>query len=327
MYRAAIAGSLALIAAIGVLWVYAFQPLALDRLPYAFYLKHGSSLASVADQLAAQKVIGSPRAFEWLVRLHAKAADVRAGSYVLLTQTTPLELYRVITHSENSQGSVTLRPGWTMRRLLRALDENVLLDGSAVNEQELTAQLNVPYPSLEGLLLPDEYHFPPHYAKVDVIRRAYHAMQKELDSAWQARTANRVIKTPYQALILASIVEKETARPEERALIAGVFLNRLEQGMRLQTDPTVMYGLRATLNGRLTKADLQTDTPYNTYTRYGLPPTPIAMPSRESLRAALHPDATDALYFVSKGDGSHQFSRTIQEHNAAVEKYIKGGGP
>ena len=205
----------------------------------------------------------------------------------------------------------------------QALDASAHLrhDSTAMDEEALRAALGATEPRLEGLLFPDTYLFAKGSSDVAVLQRAYHAMKRHLAAEWQARDANLPYHTPYEALIMASIIEKETGQAGERDLIAGALVNRLRIGMRLQTDPTVIYGLGEAFDGNLRKVHLLADGPYNTYTRVGLPPTPIAIPSLASLRAALQPAKTDALYYVARGDGSSQFSRTLEEHNRAVNKY------
>jgi UPF0755 protein len=236
---------------------------------------------------------------------------------------TPLELLGKLTRGDVTQAEVKLIEGWTFRQFRLALDESPYLrhDTKGMDNSQIMARIGASESDPEGLFFPDTYLFAKGSADLAVLRRSYRAMQRHLAQEWAARDANVPYRTPYEALIMASIIEKETGRPAERDLIGGVLVNRLRIGMRLQADPTVIYGLGASFDGNLTKAHLQQDGPYNTYTRAGLPPTPIDMPSLASLRAALKPAKTDALYYVSRGDGSSEFSRTLNDHNRAVTKY------
>lgn len=308
-------------------WLYHFanSPLALPSTPYPLTLKHGTSLRGVAQQLTNAGLIREPWSFTLLVRLHGKARSVQAGNYELPAGTTPLKLYQMITRGDFTQYYVRLIDGWTFRQVRQALDNSTALkhDSMRLSEAEIRARLKIDASSIEGLLLPDTYNFVAGTSDFELMERAHSAMQQQLETLWKARAPNLPFKTPYEALILASIVEKETAVPDERARIAAVFINRLRANMRLQTDPAVIYGLGERFDGNLRKADLQSDTPYNTYTREGLPPTPIAMPGIGALRATLNPASTRELYFVSRGDGTHHFSESLEEHNLAVERYQK----
>jgi UPF0755 protein len=221
------------------------------------------------------------------------------------------------------QAEVRLIEGWTFAQFRAALDANPALrhDTAGLNDAQVLGRLPAPEAHPEGLFFPDTYLFAKGSSDTAVLRRAYRAMQRHLKADWEARDPNLPYRTQYEALIMASLIEKETGRETERELIAGALVNRLRIGMRLQVDPTVIYGLGNTFNGNLKKVHLLEDGPYNTYTRSGLPPTPIAMPGRASLRSALHPAKTDALYYVSRGDGSSHFSRNLNEHNRAVTKY------
>jgi UPF0755 protein len=215
--------------------------------------------------------------------------------------------------------------GWNIREVRQELARNPRLEHrlADMTDAQMLAAIGAEEKHPEGLFFPDTYFFNPDSPDIDVLRRAYSLQQQKLQEAWETRAPGLPYKTPYEALIMASIIEKETGVPEERPLIAAVFINRLKKGMRLQTDPTVIYGLGAKFDGNLRKVDLQRDTPYNTYTRAGLPPTPIAMPGEEAILAALHPAPSNALYFVAKGNGTHQFSATLEEHNRAVNRYQK----
>jgi UPF0755 protein len=209
---------------------------------------------------------------------------------------------------------------WQLRQLVDA-HPSILHQTKDMSPKEILQKLNLTYPGLEGIFMPDTYIFDPDESDIEIYRRASQAMQKQLSQAWSQKEANSPLKTPYELLILASIVEKETGRSSERALVAAVFTNRLNKGMMLQTDPTVIYGIGPKFDGNLRKADLRKDNPYNTYMRKGLPPTPIAMPSKESIQAAIHPAASNVLFFVAKGDGSSYFSQSLSEHERAVDQY------
>lgn len=262
-----------------------------------------------------------------LARWRGVATGIKAGSYSVKQGITPEQLLSKLERGDVTQGEALLVEGFTFRQWRARLDQNPDLkhETQGLSEAEIAARLGIEDGRVEGWLLPDTYLFDKQSSDLELLARAHRAMRQKLDSAWRERDVNVPYKTPYEALIMASIVEKETGRGDDRAQVAGVFVNRLRKGMLLQTDPTVIYGLGEAFDGNLRKRDLQTDTPYNTYTRGGLPPSPIAMPGQASIQAALHPAAGDALYFVARGDGSSQFSRTLDEHNKAVNKYQKGG--
>lgn len=306
---------------------YVTRPLMLPQVPYEFTLKHGSSLKSVAHQLAESGVLQEPYSFIFLVRTLGKASAIKAGNYQLNQDISILGLFRKLTQGDVTQSEITFIEGWTFKQMRQALDAHsgIRHDTEGMTDSEIMAQIGAPEGNPEGLFFPDTYFFSSGMSDLSILKRAYQIMQRRLAEEWATRAPDSPYENPYQALIMASIIEKETGKPSERPLIAGVFLNRFRLGMRLQTDPTVIYGLGDHYDGGLHKKDLITDTPYNTYTRAGLPPTPIAMPSLESIHAALHPAQTKALYFVAKGDGSHQFSDTLAEHNRAVARYIRLG--
>ncbi|HEY8118902.1 MAG TPA: endolytic transglycosylase MltG [Methylophilaceae bacterium] len=286
-------------------------------------LKSGSSLRSVGQQLVDQGILREPWSFVLLVRLLGKAGEVKAGNYLIDTGITPYELFTILTNGSNTQSSITFIEGWTFSQMRDALlkNEDVKHITVAYPDEQLLREIGAKESLPEGLFFPDTYYFSRDMTDQAILKRAYLAMQNKLAQAWQMREAGLPYDDPYQALIMASIIEKETGKAAERPLIAGVFLNRLRIGMRLQTDPTVIYGLGEHFDGNLRKQDLLKDSPYNTYTRAGLPPTPIAMPSLASIEAALHPAKTNAIYFVGKGDGTHAFSATLSEHNRAVSRY------
>lgn len=307
---------------------YAYQPLVLPQIPLAFTLKHGTSLKGVAKQLTAASILREPWSFIALVRLFDKSKDIKAGSYELAENVTPLQLFYKITRGDMSQLEIAFIEGWTFKQMRKALDSHpdVSHQTTGLSDAEILKQIGAEEVSAEGLFFPDTYYFAKGMKDIDVLKRAYRIMQTNLADAWKGREAGLPFPHPYQALIMASIVERETAKAAERPLIAGVFINRLRLGMKLQTDPTVIYGMGDNFDGNLRKQDLQTDTSYNTYTRQGLPPTPIAMPGLEAIAATLHPAQTSALYFVAKGKGEHHFSSSLAEHNQAVARYVKMQG-
>ncbi|MBL1377254.1 endolytic transglycosylase MltG [Zobellella iuensis] len=259
----------------------------------------------------------------WL-RFHPELAAVRQGTYQLAPGTSLRDALMTFVNGDIYHLRVTLVEGLRLvdwqKRLAEAEYLKVELDG--LTESELAEQLGVEQQKLEGLFLPETYSYTPGDSDVSILLRAHQDMQRFLDEAWEARMEGLPIASPYEALILASIIEKETGIAEERPLIASVFVNRLRLGMRLQTDPTVIYGMGEHFDGNIRKRDLQTHTPYNTYMIDGLPPTPIAMPSKEAILATLQPDESDYYYFVAMGEGRHYFSRTLREHNNAVRRYI-----
>ena len=302
---------------------YVATPTGSGPFPVELHIEQGTPLKQVAAQLQRGGIIDHPLAFSLLGRLTGKAGQIKAGGYLFEAASSPWELLRKLTQGETLLGRITIIEGWTFRQMREALDRHPGLrnDTKGMSDAELLAALGIDAPHPEGLFFPDTYYFDQGSSDRALLLRAYHHMQQVLQEAWQERPPNLPYESPYELLIMASIIEKETGAPEERALIAAVFLNRLRLGMRLQTDPTVIYGLGERFDGNLRKADLLTDTPYNTYTRAGLPPTPIALPGAASIRAAINPEASRALYFVSKGDGRHQFSNTLDEHNRAVARY------
>jgi UPF0755 protein len=285
----------------------------------------GEPLARIADGLARRGLVDHPRLFGWLARRDGKAARVQAGEYALVPGTSPAALLDELVEGRVVLHPVTLVEGWTVAAALESLHANPLLRHLVpAADPALMAQLGAPDVAPEGQFFPDTYLVPKGASDLEVLKLAHARLAARLAAAWQRRHPDLPLAGPYQALVLASIVEKETGAPEERPRIAAVFVNRLKRGMRLQTDPTVIYGLGADYDGSLHRRDLMRDTPYNTYTRDGLPPTPIALPGAASLEAAVQPLAGDELYFVATGlgDGRHVFSRTLEEHSAAVARYV-----
>jgi UPF0755 protein len=318
-------GALALAGAVA--WSWYRTPLSLPRSPFDFEVRSGASLASVARALQAQGVVPRAVALTALARYQRVDRTIKAGSYEIEQGITLPQLLAKLTQGDVTQTAITIVEGTTFAQLKRALDEspNVAHQIDGLSDAELLARLGATETAPEGLFFPDTYYFAAGSSDVAVLKRAYRALQTRLAAAWSRRAPNLPLASPYEALILASVVEKETAHAEDRPLIASVFINRLAHGMRLQTDPTVIYGLGERFDGNLRKHDLETDSPYNTYVRLGLPPTPIALPSQASLDVVVNPPPTPYLYFVSRGDGTSQFSASLIEHNRAVSKYQRGG--
>lgn len=318
---------LAVAAAGGAFYYYANSAIALQQSPLAFDLKSGSSFRSAARQMADAGAIGDPQWFVLLGRLMGDPTQIKAGNYEIESPITPLQLLRKITRGDYTQVAVTFIEGWTFQQIRKTLDdhEGVRHDSQGLSDRELARRVGVPDEMPEGWFFPDTYYFSKNASDIAILRRAHRLMQSQLTRLWDKRAGSLPLHSPYEALILASIVEKETGRASERGMVAAVFVNRLRIGMRLQTDPTVIYGMGETFDGNIRKRDLTTDTPWNTYTRSGLPPTPIALPGMASIQATLNPAATKALYFVARGDGTSQFSNTLEEHNAAVTKYQRPG--
>lgn len=291
--------------------------------PIAFTILPGSGVRDTAQQIATAGVPLEPDLFALLVRFSGKSTRLKAGSYELKPGTTPLRLIDQLVRGEYAQESLAVIEGWTFRQMRQAIANHPSLrhDTAQLSDSELLAKVAPGYKHPEGLFFPDTYLFAKGASELQIFRQAHAVMQKRLAEAWDQRAADLPYKSPYEALIMASIVEKETGHKGERDMIAGVFVNRLKQGMLLQTDPTVIYGMGAKFDGDIRKRDLLADTPYNTYVRPGLPPTPIALAGAEALHAALHPARTDAVYFVSRGDGTSEFSVTLDAHNRAVNKY------
>lgn len=289
-------------------------------------IEPGLSAQDVANAVVQAGVpVNASFLYAWF-RLSGQARKIKAGSYELTADTTPRSLLQKLVRGEESLRAVTLVDGWTFRQVRQALKkaEQLKPDSQDMSNAALMAQLGKPGAGPEGRFFPDTYTYRKGSSDLAVLQRAMRAMDARLAAAWALRDPQTPLKTPEQALILASIIEKETGLSSDRPAIAAVFNNRLRLGMRLQTDPTVIYGLGAKFDGDLRKKDLQTDTPWNTYTRDGLPPTAIAIPGKAALLAAVQPARSKALYFVAKGDGSSAFSNTLDEHNRAINKYQRG---
>jgi UPF0755 protein len=286
----------------------------------------GATLHSVLVRLEAAGRVRSARAIGWYLRLRGERPRVQAGTYEIPPHASPAQILALLEQGKVILEQLTVVEGSTFADFLAALERqpDVVHTLRGKRPAQVMAALGHPGQFPEGEFFPDTYRFAAGTADVAILARAYDAMQSALEAAWKARRPDLPLESSYQALILASMVEKEAALKSERALIAGVFVNRLRRDMRLQSDPTVIYGLGADYDGTIHTHDLLRDTPYNTYTREGLPPTPIALPGRESLIAAVQPEATAALYFVATGlgDGAHHFSSTLEEHNSAVQTYL-----
>ena len=288
-----------------------------------FTIKPGSGVRSTAQQIEAAGIPLSPILFELFVRATGQASKLKAGDYELATGTTPAELIGHLVRGVFVQKSLVIIEGWTFLQMRAAIAAHPSLthDTAGLSDQQLLIKISANYSVAEGLFFPDTYLFASGTSELQIFRRAHALMLKRLADKWDKRDPSVPYKTPYEALIMASIVEKETGQKSERGLIAGVFVNRLRRGMMLQTDPTVIYGMGDLYQGKIHKRDLLTDTAYNTYTRTGLPPSPIALPGAAAIEAALQPMQTDALFFVSRGDGTSHFSSNLGEHNRAVNKF------
>jgi UPF0755 protein len=286
---------------------------------------NGARLRRVTSELAQRGLLDHPVLLDLYARLRGNATRIRAGEYQLAPGTTPLSLVDKLVSGQVFQHQLTIVEGWRFADLLTAVRAHAAIRAGTLDGGEIMAALGEPGVHPEGQFFPDTYFFPRGTTDLELLRTAHEALREHLAKAWEARAPDIQVRTPYEALILASIIEKETALPAERGLISGVFQQRLRRNMRLQTDPTVIYGLGVGFDGNLRRQDLDRDTPYNTYKRAGLPPTPIALPSNASLEAAVRPERTDALYFVAtgRGDGSHYFSATLEEHERAVRDYLR----
>ena len=312
----------------GLWWLH--EPIALRLQPGSavvdLEIEPGTTANGVAEAVVASGGEASLLLLQAWFRFSGQARLIKAGSYELVSGTSPRKLLNMLVRGEETLKSVTLVEGWTFTQVRAALQkaDQLVPDTVAQTPEAIMAQLGKPGVHPEGRFFPDTYTYAKGSSDLAVLKRAARAMDKRLDAAWSLRSLDTPLKSPDQALILASIVEKETGKPGDRGQIGGVFSNRLRLGMPLQTDPSVIYGIGSQFDGNLRKRDLQSDTPYNTYTRTGLPPTPIAMPGKAALLAAVQPAPTKALYFVSRGDGTSEFSENLDGHNRAVNKYLRG---
>ncbi len=313
-----------MLGAAGVWWIH--HPLDTRQSILDVSIEPGTSPQAMAQAVIDAGAVSSAQLLYAWFRVSGQSRQMRAGSYEIPPGTTPKRLLNMLVRGEEALRSVTIVEGWNWRQLRQALAkaENLQPDSQSMSDQALMVQLGRAGVTPEGRFYPDTYSYAKGASDLTVLKRAMKAMDQQLAQAWQLRQPDVSVNTPEQALILASIVEKETGKPQDRADISGVFHNRLRIGMRLQTDPTVIYGLGDTFDGNLRRVHLTTDNPWNTYTRAGLPPTPIAMPGKAALLAAVQPAKTRALYFVARGDGSSHFSASLDEHNRAVNRYQRG---
>jgi len=308
---------------------YLGSPVSIRKYPVEIEIPRGAGFRAAVEQLEKSGVALRRYEFELLARATGKVRDIKAGSYEILQPLTPMQLLQKLTRGDVTQAEIRLIEGWTFAQFRAALDASQHLrhDTKGLDDEQILARLQAPEKHPEGLFFPDTYLFGKGASDLAVLRRSYRAMARHLKEEWEGRDLAAVpYRTPYDGLIMASIIEKETGQAGERDLIGGVLLNRLRIGMRLQVDPTIIYGLGTSFDGNLKRSHLVEDGPYNTYTRAGLPPTPIAMPGLASLRSAMRPGKTNAMYYVSRNDGSSHFSRTLEEHNRAVAKYQLRGG-
>ncbi len=319
-------GTLTIVVALCVdFYGYIHSSVVIEDDALAYEVQPGTTFKQLADDLHARGVISKPLYWAALARLQNKAHKIKAGLYQLENTTTPIELLERLVVGKTVQFSLTIPEGWNYKQLREALNSHPQITPTLTDRDIVMERLGRGGEHPEGWFYPDTYRFPKGTSDIEFLSRSLEVMETRLQEEWETRSEGLPLKNPYEALILASIVEKETGVPEERPLIAAVFISRLKKGMLLQTDPTIIYGLGDDYDGNLRYRDLRRDTPYNTYLHRGLPPTPIAMPGGDALRAVLHPADTRALYFVAKGDGSHHFSETYAEHRKAVIAYqLKG---
>lgn len=293
--------------------------------PYEFSIESGRSLKDISNQLVTDNLLPNAWSFRLLSKVLGYEISIKAGEYALIKDTSPLQLLEYLVKGEAKQNTIQFIEGWTFSQLRQALDEHPAIRHDTLNlsESEILQLIGAHELKAEGLFFPDTYFFTKNSSDISILKRAYQTMQKHLKTAWSSRKESLPLKSEYEGLILASIIEKETGNESDRSIIAGVLINRLHLGMRLQVDPTVIYGMGQKFDGNLRKHDLLTDHEHNTYTRSGLPPSPIAMPGLASIQAAFNPAETDALYFVAKGNGESHFSTNLKDHNRAVYKYQK----
>lgn len=317
------------VAALAAGWVYldyqAFleRPLQVPAEGASLQVEPGTSMGRLAAELAERGMLKRPEYLRFLARSEGLGQKIKAGEYEVPAGLKPRAFLQLLVEGKVKLYSLTLVEGWNFRQVMAAVRQHPALKQtlSGADDAEIMRRIGQPDQHPEGWFFPDTYNFPRGLTDVEFLKRAHQTMRRELEAAWQGREKDLPLKNAYEALILASIIEKETAHPEEYGKIAGVFVRRLRKGMLLQTDPTVIYGMGENYDGNIRRKDLRTDTPYNTYTRAGLTPTPIAMPGRKSLQAAVHPTPGKSLYFVARCGGSHHFSATLAEHNRAVVKY------
>ncbi len=304
------------------LW-FSFTPYAYEKIPTYLEINTGESLQSISRKLVDLELLRNQKAFIILVKTLGKSKQLMAGRYKIDQKLSPIDLIDKLTNGEFAVGKVMFPEGVTFLQMIAIMQKNIGIKNtiSDLPIDRIMDKLNIDNPNPEGLFFPDTYNFSAGTTDLEILALAHNQQQRILNELWAKRIRDLPIKTPYEALVLASIVEKETGDISERAHISEVFINRLNKRIRLQADPTVIYGIGPTFDGNLRKKDLRTDTPYNTYTRYGLPPTPISMPGRGAIESVLNPTKTGNLYFVARGNGRHYFSKTLKEHNRAVNKY------
>ncbi|MDO8908952.1 MAG: endolytic transglycosylase MltG [Pseudohongiella sp.] len=322
-----VASLLALLVAAGLYYLtrqYLATPIALEH-PVVVMIEPGQSLTRISYQLADAGYLTWPRVFVAWARWEGLDRSIKTGEYELTPGLTPVTLMDLLMSGRNVQYPLTLIEGWTARQALQHLwqQDTIVPTLQDLSDDELLQKLQSPFPFLEGTLFPDTYFHTRGTTDEAIIRRAHRQLISVLESEWLQRAQGLPYENQWEALIMASIIEKESGYQAEKADISGVFVRRLQQGMRLQSDPTVIYGVGDAYTGVIRRSDLDTTTPWNTYRISGLPPSPIALSGRDSIRASLNPNDGTALYFVSRGDGSHQFSNTLQEHNAAVRQYLR----
>ncbi|QTD47156.1 endolytic transglycosylase MltG [Ottowia testudinis] len=314
-------------AAASAAWWWTTQPLPLAADKVEISVPQGASMRAAAAKAVEGGVRTNADLLGWFFRLAARDQTIKPGDYAVTRGMTPAGLLDKLVRGDRIALTVTLVEGWTFKQFREALSkaEHLRHDTQALTPAEIMKTLGKPGVPAEGRFFPDTFHYFKNASDVDILRQSMQLMDKRLQAAWDARAPGLPLKNASEALILASVVEKETGQAKDRPEVAGVFINRLRIGMRLQTDPAVIYGLGDAFDGNLRRSHLQADTPFNTYTRAGLPPTPIAMPGKASLMAAVQPAQTKALYFVARGDGSSHFSESLDQHNRAVNQYIRGG--
>ena len=288
-----------------------------------FTIDSGSSFKDLNKKLKSYHILDKPYYFEFYARYSGYAKKIQSGEYQLSPGLTPIKIINIFVSGDVIQHSITLLEGWTIKDIKKEISSNTVLIKNLTDysSDSLLKKIKITESNVEGLFFPDTYYFTKGASDIELLQRAYRRGKAILEKEWESRDAGLPYKNDYDALIMASIIEKETALASERAMIAGVFVRRLKNNMKLQTDPTVIYAMGIKYDGNIRKKDLRIDSPYNTYRYSGLPPSPIALAGREAIHAALHPKNDDTLYFVSKKDGSHHFSKTLYEHNKAVKKY------
>ena len=309
-----------------LVWIIHFlvTPLNINKADLAIEIEPGSSLKAIAFQLVDEKILNEPWRFILLSKALGQSTKLRPGNYNLNPNITPYQLLKSFVEGRATEGSITFIEGQDFNSMLDKIkaNDNIKKTMKPYDTKAIASAVGIPYESVEGQFFPDTYYFSRNTSDIEILKRAYKAMQKKLNYEWARRAEEVPYKNSYEALTMASIIEKELGNRDEANLIAGVFVNRMRIGMPLQSDPTVIYGMNEKFNGNLTKQDLMRDTPYNTYTRNGLPPSPICLPGFDVIEAALNPAETNAFYFVAKGDNkTHHFSKTLKEHNKAVRKY------